>query len=189
VSNQDSAQGSVSAFSINGTTGALTPIAGSPFAILANGGPAQLATDPEAKYLYVPMSSGTAVFGFGIDSTGVLSPIAGSPFMVGSQPNSVAIDPTGTFLFSADFDGNDVSILGIDASTGTLMPVSGSPVPVANNPVQVAINASGTLLFVICASELSIVTFTVSTTGTLTPVAPLNGGPTSGGLVIIHKSS
>jgi 6-phosphogluconolactonase (cycloisomerase 2 family) len=188
VSNLDSPQGGVSAFSIDMSSGALTAISGSPFATMANGGPGQLATDPVGKYLYVPMSTGAAVVAFAQDSSGALVPLSGSPFAVGSQPNSVAVDPTGKLLFSADFAGNDVSILSIDAG-GALTPVPGSPVAVANNPYQVAVNASGTLLFVSCAGSLSIVTFTVSSSGALTPVAPLNGGPTSAGVAIVHQSS
>jgi len=189
VSNQDSTQGTVSAFSIDSSTGGLTPIAGSPFATAAGGGPSQLSADPTGKYLYIPLSGGTAVFAFSIDSTGALSPIAGSPFAVGSQPNSVTIDPTGKFLYSADFKGNDVSVLSIDAATGTLTPISGSPVAVANNPFQVSMNSSGTLLFVGLANALNIATYTIASTGMLTPVAPLSGGQTSGGVVIIHKTS
>lgn len=189
VSNQDSTQGTVSAFSIDGTTGTLTAIGGSPFPTSANSGPSQLSADPTAKFLYVPLSGGAAVFGFAIGSTGALTPLAGSPFAVGSQPNSVIIDPSGKFLYSADFTGNDVSILSVDASTGALTPVSGSPVPLANNPFQVSVNSSGTLLFVGLADALNIAVYTVSSTGTLSSVAPLSGGPTSGGLVIVHKSS
>ena len=189
VSNLDSPQGGVSAFAIDSTTGALAPVNGSPFATMANGGPAQLSTDPTGKYLYVPMSMGSVIYGFAADSSGALTPISGSPFMVGSQPNSVVVDPAGKLLFSADFGGNDVSILSIDGATGALMPVSGSPVQIANNPYQVAINASGTLLFVSCAAELGIVTLTISSSGALTPVAPLNGGETAAGVVVVHKSS
>jgi 6-phosphogluconolactonase (cycloisomerase 2 family) len=187
VSNMDSPQGGVSAFSIDGTTGTLTALNGSPFATVANGGPAQLTTDPVGKYLYVPMSMDSVVVGFSYDASGTLVPI-GSPFMVGGQPNSVVVDPTGKFLFSADFSGSDVSILSIDSATGALTPVAGSPVSVANNPYQVAINDSGTLLFVSVAAALNIEVFTISN-GALTPVAPLNGGQTSAGVVIVHKSS
>jgi 6-phosphogluconolactonase (cycloisomerase 2 family) len=187
VSNQASSQGTVSAFSIDGSTGALTPIAGSPFPTSANGAPSQLSMDPTGKYLYVPLSGGTAVFGFSIDSTGALTPIAGSPFAVGSQPNSVIVDPAGKFLYSADFQGSDVSVLSLDVATGALTPVSGSPVAVANNPFQVSMNSSGTLLFVGLTAALNIAVYTVGDGGMLTAVASLNGGQTSGGVVIIHK--
>jgi 6-phosphogluconolactonase (cycloisomerase 2 family) len=189
VSNQASLQGTISAFSIDGSTGALTLIAGSPFPTAANGAPSQLAIDPAGKHLYVPLSGGTAVFGFSIDSTGALSPIAGSPFAVGSQPNCVTVDPAGKILYSADFNGSDVSVLGLDASTGALTPVAGSPVAVANNPFQVSMNSSGTLLFVGLVKALNIAIFTVGNDGMLTAVAPLSGGQTSGGVVIIHKTS
>jgi 6-phosphogluconolactonase (cycloisomerase 2 family) len=189
VSNQASLQGTVSAFSIDAGTGALTAIAGSPFPTAANGAPSLLATDPSGKYLYAPLSGGTAVFAFSIGATGALSPVAGSPFAVGSQPNSVIVDPAGKILYSADFKGSDVSALSLDAASGALTPVVGSPIAVPNNPFQVSMNSTGTLLFVGLANALNIAVFTVGNGGMLTAVAPLSGGQTAGGVVIIHKSS
>src|SRR5262249_39488508 len=141
----------------------------------------------EGKHLYVPLSMAAGVFGFAVDSSGALAPISGSPFAVGGQPNAVVVDPAGELLFSAGLMGSDGSILRLDRAPGVLTPAAGSRVPVANNPYQVAVNDSGTLLFVSCAGALGINTFTISN-GALTPVAPLNGGETAAGVVIVHKS-
>lgn len=69
----DTTAGTISGYSINPTTGALSPLAGSPFAITAT----TLATDISGGHLYA--SSATGVMVFSIDpSTGALTQI-GSP--------------------------------------------------------------------------------------------------------------
>ena len=77
------APGRVSAYSINATTGALTPVAGSPFATLT--GPTKIVIDPQGVFLYVACNGGPTHFGgllgFSINrSTGALTPLSGSPF-------------------------------------------------------------------------------------------------------------
>jgi len=188
VSNQDSASGSISVFSIDSATGVPKQVAGSPFATLPNGGPASLTVDPKASRLYVPMLNAGVVLGFSFDSSGAPTPLSGSPYAVVSQPNSVTIDPSEKFLFSADFSG-DVSSFTIDPSTGALTAVAGSPFPVSENPFQVAVNASASLLIVSCANESTIPAFTIDSAEVLTTAAPLDGGGTSGGVAIVHKSS
>src|SRR5215470_7173721 len=109
ASNLNSPTGSISAFSINPTTGALTQIAGSPFPTVGSfPGPSIMANDPAGKFLYVSLS-GTAnannqVAAFTVNSsTGALTPIAGSPVTVGRDPQGLAVTPDGKFLFIADF--------------------------------------------------------------------------------------
>src|SRR6202011_1547651 len=71
----------VSGYTINATTGALTPIAGSPFAGTAGTYPQPVAVDPSGKFAYVANSSSTTVSGYTINATtGALTPVAGSPF-------------------------------------------------------------------------------------------------------------
>ena len=52
-----------------------------------------------------------------------------------------------------------------------------------------AANASASLLIVSCANESTIPAFTIDGAGVLTAAAPLDGGGTSGGAAIVHKSS
>jgi DNA-binding beta-propeller fold protein YncE len=84
--------GNVSAYSIDGTTGALTPVAGSPFP--AGFGSLSVTVDPTGQFAYVANrgfspDNGT-VSAYTIDgTTGALTEIAGSPFPAGSFPRSV----------------------------------------------------------------------------------------------------
>jgi DNA-binding beta-propeller fold protein YncE len=87
----------VSAFSVDATTGALTAIAGSPFA--AGNLPVAIAVDPTGSYAYVANQMDATVSAFTINRTsGVLSAVNGSPFATGSGPTSVAIDASSAFV-------------------------------------------------------------------------------------------
>lgn len=70
----------ISAFSIDTNTGALTPISGSPFA--SGVGPWGASVDPTGKFLYVTNDGEGTVSAYTIDgTTGSLTPISGSPFV------------------------------------------------------------------------------------------------------------
>ena len=84
VANQNS--NDVSGYTINGVTGALTPITGSPFA--AGGRPFSVAVDPTGKFAYVANNGSSNVSGYTINGlTGALTPITGSPFAAGTFPS------------------------------------------------------------------------------------------------------
>jgi DNA-binding beta-propeller fold protein YncE len=77
------------AYSIDGTTGALTPVAGSPFP--AGVAPNSVTVDPTGQFAYVTNGGGSnKVSAFTIDGlTGELAPVDGSPFPAGTFPVSV----------------------------------------------------------------------------------------------------
>ena len=95
----DSTGTHIKVFSINQSTGGLTPVTGSPFAIGGAGGGGSLAMDSSGKYLYAPYPAGVAAFSFN-SSTGALSPLANSPFSDGSSPFAGAVDPSGKFFYT-----------------------------------------------------------------------------------------
>ncbi|MFZ0420948.1 MAG: hypothetical protein WAM04_22805 [Candidatus Sulfotelmatobacter sp.] len=70
----NSSDGTISGYSIESTNGALTPLSGSPFAIVG----VSLATDYLGQHLYV--AGPTGIQAFGIDLSGALTPVPGSPF-------------------------------------------------------------------------------------------------------------
>lgn len=118
--------GNISAFSIDWTTGALTPIAGSPFATGTD--PTVFATSNNFLYLFggnffdVP----TSFSGYAINTlTGALTPVPGSPFWGnGSPANYIAVDAVHSALyqpaFSTQHSGNGFNINTIDPATGTV---------------------------------------------------------------------
>ncbi len=71
-------------------------------------------------YLYVALANEN-VYGFSIDATtGALTPLTNSPYTVGAlgTVNSVAVDPTGRFLFVAGIGG--VSVFSVNSTNGEL---------------------------------------------------------------------
>jgi len=125
--------GNVSAYAIDATTGALTPVSGSPFPAGLNS--RSVAVDPTGHFAYVVNGSSALDFSGSISAytidpeTGALTQVPGSPVPVGGQPSSVAADPTGEFVYVAGGPGagprGGVSGYRIDKKSGALEPVSG----------------------------------------------------------------
>lgn len=117
--------GSVSAYTIDGITGALTEIAGSPF--LAGSGSYSVAVDPTGQFVYVANLGSNDVSAYRMDAAGALTGVAGSPFTAGTNPMSVAVDPMGKFVYVANLNSSNVSAYSIDGATGVLTEIAGSP--------------------------------------------------------------
>src|SRR5258708_15566252 len=122
--------GSLSAFTIDGRTGTLRPINGSPYGILAE--PKSLTVDPTGRFAY--LAAFDAVLGFTIDNVpGALTPVGGSPFgtrfygPIRSTPTSITIDPTGHVAYVANFNSPTVSAFAINRSTRPLPPLPPPP--------------------------------------------------------------
>ncbi len=164
----------VSGFTIDPTTGVLTPITGSPFPV---GGedPEEMAVDSSGQFAYVANFTSDTVSGFAIDpTTGVLAPIAGSPFPVGVAPSSVAVDPSGRFAYVANRGSDNISGFTINTITGTLIPIAGSPFPVGARPESVAVDPSGQFAYVVNSVSNDVSGFMIDpTSGVLTPMAGL----------------
>ena len=120
-------------YAIDASTGALRPLSGSPFADMGSG-PFDVVIAPSGKFAYVPNSFACCGFSdriaaYTIDATrGTLTPMAGSPFKVaGTDDQSMAVDPTGKFLYVTSSGGGNISAFTIDSISGALRKVKGSP--------------------------------------------------------------
>jgi 6-phosphogluconolactonase (cycloisomerase 2 family) len=138
----------IAAYSVDTTTGALTAIAGSPFA--AGGGPVSTAVDPSGRFVYAANYRSYEVSAYSIDAvTGALTEIAGSPFWLEpGGPSDITIDPSGRFVFVAIFDTDLLKAFSIDASTGALTEAVGSPFGGVSSPTSIAIDPSGQHIYV-----------------------------------------
>jgi 6-phosphogluconolactonase len=173
----------VSAFIINASTGALTPVPGSPFATEL--GSHSVVVDPSGKFAYVANMNSGNISAFTINaSTGALTPVPGSPFDTVdenpySAPTSVAVDPSGKFVYVANQIAQFISAFTINASTGELMAVPGSPFAAGVGPVSVAVDPSGKFVYVADTSHATVSAFIINAaTGMLTAVA---GSPFAAG--------
>jgi 6-phosphogluconolactonase (cycloisomerase 2 family) len=195
--------GSVSAYSIDQSTGSLTPVPGSPFAVPIDTTRARFpapgsmpvsvtvhATAP-GQALYVADSFQDYIWEYVIDGTTgalVLSPV--SSFSVPGGPYSVKAESTGPFLYASNsypsYPTGSVAGYSIDTVTGSLTALPGSPFVGGTVPVGVTVDPAGR--FVFTANQGSYITnysgtvsaFAVdANTGALTPVP---GSPFAAGL-------
>ncbi len=153
----------ISVFSIDSSTGALTQLANSPFAIGLP--PLNMQLTPSGNYLYVTASGGQqsnsgSIVGFSV-SAGVLTSLGSTP-SGGINPNGLAIDPSGTYLYTANTSSGSISIFAIDAS-GTLSPVSGSPIAETYaDPVALILDPKGAFLYVANQGSSNVAVYSIS---------------------------
>jgi 6-phosphogluconolactonase (cycloisomerase 2 family) len=132
--NPDATHPSISAFSVDANTGALSPLSSSPFSLPVSH---YIATDQMGAYLYV--TSGASIVGYAIDATtGALTPLRGFPVATGANAFSITIDPTNRILYVTNDGAATVSGFTLDASTGALTPMYGSPFPAGTHPEFIA---------------------------------------------------
>ncbi len=152
----------VAAYAKNGQTGALSAVAGSPFADSLQGG--AMAIDALGRFLFVINTSTSNISMFQIDqSTGSLTQVPGSPFSTGptENPNMAATSPvclaaekSGQFLYVGYRFGNFVDHGAIneyliDASNRQLVPLSGQPTTdIASAPIGMITDPKGLHLYV-----------------------------------------
>jgi 6-phosphogluconolactonase (cycloisomerase 2 family) len=131
----------LSAYAIDASTGALTAVAGSPFA--TGNGPETVTINPSGTHVYVVNYGDSSISGYAINPmTGVLTLIPGSPFAAGVSLQDFKIDPSGKFAYAANLDDDTLSGYAINATTGKLTPIPGSPFPVGGvGPNSIAITA------------------------------------------------
>jgi len=167
--------GSIFAYSINRSTGALIALAASPFSFpghTGNGGP--IAIDPAGKFLFNSNASG-AIVSYAINSeTGVLTPGTAPVVNDGNQPIYLLVEPMGKFLIAAnhsDPSGGNYSVFSLDSNSGVLTQVSGSPFTIGTNtgPEQIVFNSGGSVLYAALSNsqQVNALNFN-STTGVLT---------------------
>lgn len=168
----------ITALSLDANTGALTPIAGSPFPTNSQS-PFAAAIDPAGHFLFVANANGANVSVFAIDATtGALAEITGSPFPAGNIPESAAVSPNGQFLYVGNSYDKTVSAFSIDSATGSLSDVSGSPFATgASGPLGLTIDAPGLTLYSMDHDSDQVAIFKIdSSTGALTQDGVVRSG-------------
>ena len=168
--------GTVSVYSINSGTGALSEVAGSPFSAKALA--SEMVITPSGKFVYVTDPAGyITAFSF---SSGVLTEVTGSPFAADLGVSALTVDSSEKFLYTANTVANNVSGFQINSASGALTPVQGSPYSAVagSGPSAIAIDPANTILYAATpGSSFSIWAFTIDpTTGVLTTVktSPFN---------------
>src|SRR5262249_41954777 len=111
---------SVSMYTINVTTGALTSIG----TVAAGGRAKSVAVNPKGRFAYVangsdpPGSAGNVSMYIINATTGALTSIG--TIAAGTDPISVAVDPTGKLVYVTNSGSNNISMYSINTTTGAL---------------------------------------------------------------------
>jgi len=120
-------------YSVNLTTGVLTPVTNSPFATKFT--PATLAVHPSGTVVYTfnqTVSGTSPMEGFQFNTTtGALSELTTSPFTSLTAPAGT-FDPSGAYLFM--HPGASLTVASVNTTTGALSSI-GAPIANAGNPV------------------------------------------------------
>ncbi len=147
--------GSVSAFLINSTTGALGTVSGSPS--ITGAGTLAAIVDPSGRFAYVANGQDETISGYSIDPvSGALTPISGSPFATGATSGAslaLATDPTGQFLYAvtgcpnSTCDAGTISTFVISPATGSLT-LQFAPQSFGLSPSSAVVEPGGEFLYV-----------------------------------------
>ena len=166
----------LAAFSIDQTTGALTPLS-TPTYTTGNG-PYLGGLDPSGTHLYVADLGDNTIAGFTIGTGGGLSPIAGTPFSVTGAVTAfnLVVDPSGTHIYVLD-NGTAPhgQVFGFAIGSGGAIgaAISGTPINTGNNPTTgIVIDPTGSLLVVSNDDDNDVSLFTVGAGGALTATTP-----------------
>lgn len=163
----------VSAFKIDTTTGALTPVPGSPFT--AGDGAKWVAIAPSGKFAYVANYEAGTISAFAIDaSSGALEAVAGSPFQAAPYIAFLTVHPSGEFLCAANYYSGSISVFSVDRVTGAIRRVSDYGLGMGSQPLCAAIDPSGRYLY---APDffVDVYGFHIDTTGGW--LRPVSGSP------------
>jgi len=170
------ASNDISTYTIDQTTGALTPVGA---AVAAGTGPSSIVTDPTGKCALVANNISENVMSYTINpATGALawaSTVAGA---VGSAPRSVAVDPdTGLYAYVANAGSGDVSAYGITLASCAIASIDTdagtvglqATIAAGSVPFSVNVDPSGQFVYVANFGSNNISVYSI-TGGALTPI-------------------
>lgn len=182
------ADATISMYTVNSCTGALTPNNPGTISTGANNGfnAESMTIDTAARFLYVANLGSNAtdaatISMFTIDhTTGLLTPTSPTMVPTGFFPQGITVDPTGKFVYTANSDDNSVSMFTVDQNSGVLTATSPAStfVPSTSNstyssPDFVSASPSGQYLYVTDQDSGAISSFAIDpTTGLLTATSP-----------------
>jgi 6-phosphogluconolactonase len=165
-------QGTMSGYSLDASSGALSLLAGSPFN--NTGGGFAASVDRMNHVLYVTSTIVSSISPIPVSVTTGALPAPAGQYFTGAGPIAVTVDPGGRFVYTANEGDNDVSVFSIGgaaASNPVLTPVGGSPFPVGRTPYAIATDPSGNHVYVANRDDSTVSAFSLDAgTGALTEI-------------------
>ena len=168
-------QDKISGFAINESTGALSPVYGSPFDNVD--ATISVTVDPTGSFVYA--TQGAAISGYAINAaSGELTRVRRAPFS-SPDPRGIVVDPTGRFVYAANFSSGNVTAYKINTNNGHLVDIPGSPFAADSGTYSVAVDPKGHFLYASNTVAGDITEYAIdATTGALTQIS---GSPVTTG--------
>ncbi len=159
AANQSGHPHAVVAYLVDPDSGALTPVAGSPYP--AGDSTSAIAVDPGTRFLYATNqgagggAGSNTISAYTIDAaSGALTAVPGSPFPSAAAPIAIAVEPGGKYLYVANVHDNTIAAFAIDSGSGALSSVTGGPVVAGiDGPRQLVVHPNGKFLYAAAANE------------------------------------
>ena len=173
--------GTISAYTINQTTGALTTVA----SYTAGGGPSSVAINPAGTCALVANNTSDNIMSYMINTTtgalGLASTVAGAAL---SAPRSVAVDPdTGLFAYVANAGGapGSVSAFSVNPAdcviasidTDAVTALTQTTIAAGTAPISVNVDPSGAFVYVANFGSNNVSVYSIGGGGALTPGSPV----------------
>jgi len=145
----------------------------------------------KSRYLYASLPGGAGggeIVAYREDpNAGVLTQLAGSPIAAGAAVESLAVHPSGKYLYAANSGSNNISQYTI-SSTGALTEV-GSRANAGNSPTLLVIDKAGAFLYAANSGSEDISVYSIdSGTGLLSPVSQTSGTTAPTGLQALNMA-
>jgi 6-phosphogluconolactonase (cycloisomerase 2 family) len=170
-----------------GSTGTLTAMGTASVAAGAN--PYSIAEDPTSKYVYVanysrPGTIATVISQYAIGTDGSLIAIGtGSVAATGLGPNGITVNPTGTYVYTANYNSSDVSQYSIGAGGGLTFVATAATG--TSGAASIAFDPAGTYAYVANYLGATVSMFSVSAVnGSLTPLGTVPAGAGANFIVV-----
>jgi trimeric autotransporter adhesin len=170
-----------------GSTGTLAAMGTASVAAGAN--PYSIAEDPTSKYAYVanysrPGTIATVISQYAIGTDGSLIAIGtGSVAATGLGPNGITVNPTGTYVYTANYNSSDVSQYSIGAGGGLTFVATAATG--TSGAASIAFDPAGMYAYVANYLGATVSMFSVSAVnGSLTPLGTVPAGAGANFIVV-----
>ncbi|MBT3205683.1 MAG: beta-propeller fold lactonase family protein [Gammaproteobacteria bacterium] len=178
---------SVSQFSI-GADGALIPVAPAniaarlnPYAVVVTGGVAPVSA--VAQYAYVANGGDYTLSQYTFATDGSLIGMVAATVAVGYDPESIAVDPTGSYVYVATdtlFGTSQYIAQYLIGADGALTAMTPATIVVGDGSKSVTVDPSGSYVYVANSDDNTISQYSIGTNGTLAAMTPATVAAGSG---------
>jgi 6-phosphogluconolactonase len=127
-----------------GSSGALTPVANSPYQ--AGVKPFAITGDPRSRFVYTVDFASNQLIGYTVEANESLDFMIDGPFKTGNEPSALVVDPRGIYIYVANSLDSTVSAYTISLPTGNPSTVVSATASSGNStdtePVSIVVDPS-----------------------------------------------